>query len=278
MSPELAPVALFERVRDPEITTLEIGDLLLDGDTLRSRLRAGHFASALPLAIETMRAGLGASRAQGPLPASVAGFEAVMIAGGRAGDIQAMALNGLSCALFFGQGGVFAGERGGFELLQARGLHGWVLDLGQSNLKLSTPSRRWAFQRDLGRLHVPGRNDPVTLSTLRRRLREFLALKLQSAMVETNSRPGGLVFALPTRLGDDGVPGRSSYDGMEGDGTLLRDVLEISGLTGVPLLVLNDAELAAHSARLDSRLAKFRKVLVITLGFGIGAALINRSP
>ena len=49
-------------------------------------------------------------------------------------------------------------------------------------------------------------------------------------------------------------------------------------VTGLPLLVINDAELAAHSARLDSRLAKFRKVLVITLGFGIGAALINRSP
>ena len=52
---------------------------------------------------------------------------------------------------------------------------------------------------------------------------------------------------------------------------------KLAGLAGLSLFVLNDAELAALSARLDSRLAGFRKVLVLTLGFGIGAALIHRA-
>jgi len=64
---------------------------------------------------------------------------------------------------------------------------------------------------------------------------------------------------------------------MQADRTLLPDALELAGLPALPLLVLNDAELAALGARSDARLAGFRKVLVLTLGFGIGAALIHRA-
>ena len=85
-----------------------------------------------------------------------------------------------------------------------------------------------------------------------------------------------MVFALPARLGNDGTPASSNYAGMRGDRALTTDALELVGLPGVTLLVLNDAELAALSVRCDPRLAGFRKVLVLTLGFGIGAALLNR--
>jgi predicted NBD/HSP70 family sugar kinase len=64
---------------------------------------------------------------------------------------------------------------------------------------------------------------------------------------------------------------------MRGDRTLLPDALAMAGLPDLPLFVLNDAELAAFSARADPRLAQYRKVLVLTLGFGLGAALICRS-
>lgn len=95
-------------------------------------------------------------------------------------------------------------------------------------------------------------------------------------MVEYGQRPRALVFALPAKLDDDGTPHSSNYAGMAGDRALLSDALEMGGLAGLPLFVVNDAELAALSARLDPRLAGFRKVLVLTLGFGIGAALIHR--
>jgi predicted NBD/HSP70 family sugar kinase len=118
---------------------------------------------------------------------------------------------------------------------------------------------------------------PAEEPAQRRRLREFIALKLQIAMSECGQRPRALVFALPTRLDDDGTPRSSNYAGMRGDRTLLPDALQMAGLTNVPLFVLNDAELAALGALTDPRLAGFNKVLVLTLGFGLGAALIARA-
>jgi len=44
----------------------------------------------------------------------------------------------------------------------------------------------------------------------------------------------------------------------------------------IPVWVLNDAELAALGALVDPRMEGCRKVLVLTLGFGIGAALVER--
>ena len=95
-------------------------------------------------------------------------------------------------------------------------------------------------------------------------------------MAEARQRPHAMVFALPALVADDGTPAGSSYAGMQGERMLLPDALRMAGLADAPLLVLHDAELAALSARLDARLTGFRKVLVLTLGFGIGAALIHR--
>ena len=111
----------------------------------------------------------------------------------------------------------------------------------------------------------------------RRRLREFIALKLQLALAETRQRPQAVVVALPTSLSDDGTPGTGDYAGMRQDRALLPDALALAGLSGIRLLLLNDAELTAFNAREDPRLKQFRKILVLTLGFGIGAALVCRA-
>ena len=84
--------------------------------------------------------------------------------------------------------------------------------------------------------------------------------------------PEPLVVALPSRLDDAGVPEGSSYIGMAGDALLLPDVVAAAGLGDTGILVLNDAELAAHSARLTARVQA--GTLVLTIGFGVGAALL----
>jgi len=185
-------------------------------------------------------------------------------------------LAGVSAPMVFGEESLFSGARGGFDLMQTRGLSGWVVDLGKSQLKFAAPGRRWTYPRDWTRLRIAGDVSASEAPTQRRRLREFIALKLQFAMVESSQRPRAMVIAMPAKLDDDGTPHSSNYAGMAGDRALLPDALKLAGLAGVPLFVLNDAELAAHSALLDARLAGFRKVLVLTLGFGIGAALIHR--
>jgi hypothetical protein len=257
---------------------LELSDLWVDGATLWEWTQGRGFSSALRKALDILRAGGGAIWPNGPVPGIVSGFEAVFLTGGRVEDEALRGeLAGVSPLVVFGEESLFNGARGGFELLQAHGLSGWVADLGKSQLKLAAPRRRWTFPRDWKRLRIAGDVSPAEEPAQRRRLREFIALKLQFAMAESSQRPRAIVFALPAKLDDDGTPRSSNYAGMADDRALLPDALVMAGSAGLPLFVLNDAELAALSARLDARLAGFRKVLVLTLGFGIGAALIHRN-
>jgi len=268
----------MERIRHPEIMPLELSDLRVDGVTLWEWSQGRGFSSALRQALHRLNSGAGAAGWNEPVPAILAGFEAVFVTGGRSEDHGLRdELIHLPCPVLFGDEAVFGGERGGFEFLQARGLSGWVADLGKSQLKLAAPGRRWTFPRDWARLRIAGDVPPAEEPAQRRRLREFIAFNLQIAMAGSGQRPRALVFALPTKLADDGTPYGSNYAGMQADRTLLPDALELAGLPALPLLVLNDAELAALGARSDARLAGFRKVLVLTLGFGIGAALIHRA-
>jgi hypothetical protein len=267
----------MERVRHPEITPLEFSDIQIEDGAGRERSQARQFCRSLRQALETLTAGRNTSAFEHPAAERLAGVEAVFLTGGRIEDAGVRErASRLFQPMIFGQEPLFGGAPGGWELLRARGLSGWVADLGKSQLKLAAPGRRWTFPRDSKRLHPPGEVSPAEEPAQNRRLREFIALGLQFAMAESGERPGALVFALPTSLAADGTPGTSNYAGMRGDRTLLPDALDMAGLAGLPLFVLNDAELAALSALTDARLAGFRKILVLTVGFGIGFALVCR--
>jgi putative intracellular protease/amidase len=267
---------VVQRLREPEIIPLEVGDLWVDGAVVRERIADWGFAEAVQRALQLLYEGSGATWSNGALLPSVAGFEAVYLAGGLAleGFLGAR-LEDSRWKTFFGAGGVFASVAGGLGVLADLGLSGWVLDLGQSQLKLASAKHVWTFPRNADRLVRP--EDLTCQEVQRRRLRDFLSLKLQIALAETGSRPQALVFALPARLTDDGRPETGDYAGLRGYRELIPDVLESAGLADARAFVVNDAELAAFGARADPRLAEFRKILVLTLGFGIGAALVYRA-
>jgi hypothetical protein len=86
-----------------------------------------------------------------------------------------------------------------------------------------------------------------------------------------------MVLALPGPIGSDAVPGPCSY-GWQGDRELLPALLAALSAArpgGGTLLLLNDAELAAESARAELRPEPGERVLCATLGFGPGAALLS---
>jgi hypothetical protein len=268
----------MERLRHPEITPIEFSDIRVEDGGFGECSQARQFCHSLRQALETLMAGQKTLAFEHPAAELLAGVEAVFLTGGRIEDAGVRELaSRLFQPMVFGQEPVFGGAPGGWELLRARGLSGWVADLGKSQLKIAAPGRRWTFARDWKRLRPAGEVSPAEEPAQKRRLREFIALSLQMAMAECGERPCALVFALPTRLASDGTPAASNYAGMRGDRTLLPDALAMAGLPGLPLFVLNDAELAALSALTDARLAGFRKILVLTLGFGIGFALVCRS-
>lgn len=167
----------------------------------------------------------------------------------------------------------FAGERGGLALLEGRG-GGAVVDVGQTAIKASCRGRRLVRERDLRALPLelidpsgaPPRAAPDRL--------ERAAAFIGAAIAELGSDGDSLVLALPCPLDDACVPGPCTY-GWAGEARLVPAILERSGKHFREVLVLNDAELAAETALARRPREAGERVLVLTLGFGPGAALIG---
>lgn len=252
---------MARRLIVPGVTALEVWDLVVGDTTLFAAARRRDFPALLASALRSLAAGT-ARRASG-LPIGPPGlqFEEVVVGGG---GWDAIATGRRPCAFGTVAGGRFVGAAGGLALLDGPGL---VVDVGQTAVKVAWPGGRLLVERDLRVLPVQSRStDPAHRSALV----EFIGGAIRRALALAPV-PRRVVLALPAALRRDGTPEGSSYPGMAGDVTLVADVLAFAALADTDTLVLNDAELAALSARLQAR----RRALVLTIGFGVGAALLD---
>ncbi len=260
------------RYRPPGIVPLELWDLCVGDAILWGLMDQPDFPAIFVRALEELHAGRAISRSDGPVSDAARGFDAVFIGGGGAGNPRLRtALAEAPWPVLFGVDEVYVGSRGGHALLAQHGLAGIVADLGQTRLKVSWGEKRWDFARDFARL--PLREDGASPAPAGQRaaLRAFLCGHLAHC---GTAAPEGIVLALPARLDDTGSPEGSSYVGMAGDAQLVPDVLRRLGWEDAPNWLVNDAELAAMTARLDERVRPEDRTLVLTLGFGLGAALL----
>lgn len=176
----------------------------------------------------------------------------------------------------FSTDGAFVGEAGGRALLQGR--RGAVVDVGQTGIKLMAEGHRLHLERDTTALPLRFIGTPrpeVSTSVFAR----FLARAIGDLLRATRPPDPVMVLALPCPLEDDLVPGPCTY-GWERHHDLLPEVFRMvdEDLRPWPELapevwVLNDAELAAVSARAAG--TPGRRRLALTLGFGPGAALLD---
>ncbi|MBB5036569.1 ROK family protein [Prosthecobacter dejongeii] len=261
------------RVRPSGIFPLELWDLCLGTGILWDHMSQADFGGVLKHSLTQVWEGQGATRSEGLVPECVRGFQGLYLAGGGAESVLASLQEGPWSRTHLCTASHFAGDAGGHFLLGQQGLTGWVLDLGQSALKISAAGYQQTWPRDLTRLPLREDRLDTSVADQRAELRHFIAKALQSFLHLMGRRPDGLVCALPSRLDDLGIPEGSSYIGMGGDASLLPEALVLAGFGQTQLLVLNDAELAATSALLDPLVQ--RRTLVLTLGFGVGAALIT---
>jgi hypothetical protein len=149
------------------------------------------------------------------------------------------------------------------------------IDVGQTSVKLAAPGRLWCVERDWG---LAPMRDEVPLPE-RPRARASTVAFLASALAPAAAlrAPGQpVVLALPCEWTEDGLPLSCSYCWPAPDAGLLPELAAGSGLPLEALHVLNDAELAAAVADGDGRLPAEGVVLVLTLGFGVGGALLER--
>lgn len=259
----------MKRVCPPGIQPLELWDLCVGQGILWDHMQSKNLGALLNAGLIQLKHSSARTRSEGQILTPA--FNHLYLAGGGAqrvvDDLQA----GPWLSVHLNPDCDFAGSAGGEFLLAQQGLTGWVLDLGQSTLKISSTDQRRTWTRDLTQLPIR-QNQPGSPNEQRVKLRYFLAAALQEFRSQTSTPPEGIVCALPSRLDDTGMPEGSSYIGMGGDVTLLPDALALAGLKRTQILALNDAELAAISAQLDPRVQA--TTLVLTLGFGVGAALI----
>ena len=185
----------------------------------------------------------------------------------------------LPCPVYLAPTPRFAPVHAGLRMLEAQGSTAPVcVDVGQTSIKCARPGSTRVFERDLSLLPplFIGQPRPEDGHHIRDTV-AFIAGALSTFLEEdTQTAPDALCFALPCPLDEDLTPGGCTY-GFEGATSLIPNLLARAGLPerGGPVLVLNDAELAAESARHDLRITG-HKVLCLSLGFGPGGALLSR--
>lgn len=257
------------RLKPEGVEPVELWDLEVPGGILWEKQEDPSFPAILAAALERLRRGEARSRwSQGSLE-PCRDFARVVLAGGRALDLPATSF----------PVEVLAGGAGGPSrvVAKARGPRAWVLDLGQSRAKLAAGDAYFEQRRDFARLPIrrPGTTDEGLdhrrhdLAEQRQELRSWLGGLIAEARA-AHGDPESLLLALPCELTDDALPGGSSYLGMAGDASLAADLaIAADGRTEV----LNDAELAALAFLQAGPVEK--KVLLVTLGFAVGGALIS---
>lgn len=238
---------------------IEVWDLLVDGVALYDVDRGAGFGAALGRAVELLMSGEAVSESCPRFPEVCRQIRRVVLAGGAAGAVQWRSTVPAVVAAEPERCGV----RGGLAILAGR--RGLVVDLGQSRLKVSG-AREWVYVRDL--LKIPVSMRPVE-GAGRAALVEFVATGLREAAAECE--PEAIVLALPCEIGDDAALGTCSYPWRAGD-AIVEEVLAAAGLERVPTWLVNDAELAAIGVAADG---VADTTLVLTLGFGVGGAVIR---
>ncbi len=228
----------------PGLTGLEIWHGLARHTTLyQLRDDKPAYYAGLAEFLRRLHAGT-AENADGETLERAAGFTELVIAGGEA------------AALAFPHHLLppdpFCARRGA-EAIWAE--YGWrrpvAIDLGQTQLKLMTPSLSLVFPRRLpyGRAALPEAEG-------REQLRAFVGEALAAAGLHD-----GVVLGLPNRINAEGVAESSTYPGLYGP------VETVFGKAD--WVVVNDAVLTARGYPPAGR----EKRLVMTMGFGVGAAL-----
>ena len=267
------------RYRPPRLTPLELWDLWVDDRVLWETMLEPDFPVLLARSIAALRSGEGRTRGEGRVPEEIAGFDSLYVGGRRASEPAIRArLSALNLPVVFSGTPDFPGQKEGLHLLREQGsTTGWICDLGQTGFKICSANLRMQFERDLKRLPIRVNGTEELIPDQRRELREWMAGCVRH-FARKDGSPDAVLFALPSRLDDWAVPEGSSYIGMAGDRSLFVDVLDAGGLNPREVLALNDAELAALDAFAEPMLRLHAKTLVITIGFGVGAALVFHVP
>lgn len=265
------------RLSRPEVTPLEIWDCITPAGILWDSMYLKDFPDILNNVIMDIRMGLARTHSNTPINPDSRDFDAVFITGGGSENAAIKnSLQQLPIPTIFSCDPIFSGSHEGEVLLEQESLKGIVIDVGQTQLKISMNKENKTYKRDFSILPIYTDNNPHKQSDQSTLFENFIANSINDFLVLKQS-PNGVLLALPCSISSNGTLGSNSYGGIRSDRSLISNIIKKSVLNNPSVLLLNDAELASYAALNDHRLERFNKILVITIGFGVGASIINRS-
>ena len=251
------------------ITPIELWDVQVGDATLFALRDAPSFYTSLVRAVLALRAGKAVREGGARLPALA--WDAVALVGGALDEARARdAFDAAGVALDVVSADPFFASSHAREVLAEEGppyTDAVVIDVGQTAIKGTGPSAR---------VHRPRPVD-VVAGDPRGELVTYVAGVLTDACA--GLEPGFVLLGLPCEVDTrDGelVLGASTYATAGEGAVLVREILARAGCASASAAVVNDAILAAWAlARRVPSSTQSR--LVLTLGLGVGAALIERA-
>ena len=252
------------------ITPIELWDVRVGASTLYGLRDDPSFYGSLVGAVIALRSGKAVREGGERLPA--APWDAVALVGGALDETAARdAFDAAGIALDVVAADPFFASSHAREVLAEFGAaydNAVVIDVGQTSVKGVGPTTR---------IHRPRVADAIALDA-RAELVSYVAGVLADACVGV--APAFVLLALPCEVETrDGALalGASTYPTAGEGGALVREILAGAGCASASSAVVNDAILAAWAlARRVPSQAQSR--LVLTLGLGVGAALVARAP
>jgi hypothetical protein len=250
----------------PGVTPIEVWDLPVAGRLLQAWRADAAFGERLADAVQQVRATPPAAW-EAQARALARRISHVHLCGG-AGDLAiagAIAGRGLSCT---SDADAYAAAEAASRLASGLGV-----DVGQSAIKCAFGDRALRFERDLERAPlrdgVPVDRRPAARASTLTFLADAL-VQARDTLVVLGEQIRTAVLALPCEIGADGHPRSCTYAWRDPDRELVG---ELVAKTHLAIAICNDAALAAHAHRRYAR--RGGVTLVLTIGFGVGGALID---
>ncbi|MEM7153270.1 MAG: hypothetical protein AAF799_10545 [Myxococcota bacterium] len=252
--------------RAPSVTPLELWDMPVEGRPLQHYRQRPSFARQLAAVVAGLRTGALGRDIVAHAVELARDIDTVVLAGGGVEPAIEASLAELGLTVHVADDPSFAAVRAGWTT--ASPSVDLCADLGQTSLKLFDGRHAWRVERD-ERLAPMARaaGDETSRSTTL----DFIAEALG-----THAASGRVLLALPCEVGSDQAPTVCTYCWRDPDPTWRAELAERMGIELEHLRLVNDAELAATAAFVQLG-PRPTPTLVLTIGFGVGAAIVEPS-
>lgn len=249
------------------VKPLEVWDCITPKGRLWDHMYTNDFASLLAGCLLQIRSASATTLSKAEIPDYAQDYDALYIMGGGSENRAIITqLQQLPIPLIIAQNPIYCALDAAQQLLTASEKSGMVVDVGQTQIKIVVEGKYFSYPRDLLQLPIeetcPQKNA----------LANFIATSIS---ISTDKAPENIILALPCTIDENLNLGPCSYQQMHNNRELINEIIDSTELNKSTIQIINDAELAGLAASRDKRLTSFKKVLVITLGFGVGAAILE---